>query len=287
MTASIYILRKFASHALLVLASLHSLSTIAAAKPLVLVSIPPQAFFVSRIAGDQVEVQAMLPAGVNHETFEPKMKQLRAFSNAALYIKLGHPAFTFESLWIDQLLAGNPTLKVVNSSEKIKYAADDFHLWTAPDNAALIAAEIGAALKTLLPDQPEIEIRTQALLDEITQLDKALTEQLKPFPSCAFLSFHPAWSYFARRYNLIQLAVEVEGKEPGMLGIAKLLADAKARHIKTFIVEPSSSQEMSRNIGKELQVEPKTIDPLAEDWLGNTSGLGKYLAENLRGCTAH
>ena len=29
-----------------------------------------------------------------------------------------------------------------------------------------------------------------------------------------FLVFHPAWSYFARDYGLIQVSVEQEGKEP-------------------------------------------------------------------------
>ena len=37
-------------------------------KPVVVVSVPPQATFVQAVAGDLVQVVTMLPPGANHET---------------------------------------------------------------------------------------------------------------------------------------------------------------------------------------------------------------------------
>jgi zinc transport system substrate-binding protein len=41
------------------------------ARPTVAVSIPPLAWFVERLAGEEVDVVALLPAGASPEQYEP------------------------------------------------------------------------------------------------------------------------------------------------------------------------------------------------------------------------
>ena len=61
------------------------------ARPVVFVSIPPQAWLVKRLAGDAAEVQTLLAAGANPHTYEPDSRQLRKLSEASLYLTVGMP----------------------------------------------------------------------------------------------------------------------------------------------------------------------------------------------------
>ena len=69
-------------------------------KPIVLVSVPPQAYFVDRLAGPWVTVEIMVPPGASPATFEPSLKQMQAAAQARLYVTVGHPNFPFERTWL-------------------------------------------------------------------------------------------------------------------------------------------------------------------------------------------
>ena len=52
------------------------------------VSIPPQSFFIEKIAPGMFQVEIMIPAGANPHTFEPSIIQLKAISKADLYFEI-------------------------------------------------------------------------------------------------------------------------------------------------------------------------------------------------------
>jgi len=58
-------------------------------KPVVMVSVQPQAYFVQKIAGDLVEVQAMVGTGDDPHTYEPTTEQMRSLTNAQLFFSIG------------------------------------------------------------------------------------------------------------------------------------------------------------------------------------------------------
>jgi glycosyltransferase involved in cell wall biosynthesis len=43
--------------------------------------------------------------------------------------------------------------------------------------------------------------------------------------------YHPAWTYFARDYGLVQIPIETEGKEPSATGVQNLIRQARAENI--------------------------------------------------------
>jgi len=81
------------------------------------VSIIPQKYLAGFIAGDKFEVQAMLPTGSNHETYEPAPRDMEKFSKSKLYLALG--ALDFELTWLDRFKASNPSMRVINTREGI------------------------------------------------------------------------------------------------------------------------------------------------------------------------
>jgi zinc transport system substrate-binding protein len=95
-------------------------------KPVIAVSILPQAEFVEKIAGDQVRVIVMVPQGADPHTYEITSGQLRDLSKAQMYVKVGS-GLDFENVWMDRLIAQNSGMLIVDSSSGIKLRTMEAH----------------------------------------------------------------------------------------------------------------------------------------------------------------
>jgi zinc transport system substrate-binding protein len=120
-----------------------------------------------------------------------------------------------------------------------------------------------------------------AFLHHVDALDAELHQMLAPFRGQAFLVFHPAWGYFARTYDLRQVAVEVEGKSPKPQQLARLIAFARKENIQAIFVQPQFSAKSARTIAREIGAEVIAADPLAEDWAANLRRQAKILSQVL------
>ena len=86
-------------------------------KPTVAVSVLPQEYFVSRIAGDLFNINVMIPPGASPATYEPTPAQLTSLSKTSLYLKMGYTGF--EMAWIDKLASANKAMTIMNTSEGV------------------------------------------------------------------------------------------------------------------------------------------------------------------------
>lgn len=107
-------------------------------KPTVTVTIEPYRYFVNQIAGDDVNVNVMVPAGSSPETYEPSAKQMMELSHSVIYFKVGE--IGFEKTWMEKLHKNAPKMKIVDTSERIESAKTksgyvDPHTWMSVDNA--------------------------------------------------------------------------------------------------------------------------------------------------------
>lgn len=85
--------------------------------PLVVaVTIEPQAYMVGKVAGDLVETVVMVPGGADPHTYEPKASQMRAVSDADLYVATG---LEFEHAWLPKFKSANPRLTLVHADEDV------------------------------------------------------------------------------------------------------------------------------------------------------------------------
>jgi len=90
-----------------------------------------------------------------------------------------------------------------------------------------------------------------------------------------FIVFHPAFGYFAKRYELEQIAIEKEGKEPSVKYIKKVIDFAKEHNIKRIFVAPQFSQKSAKQIAKHINGVVKSINPLAQKWDENILNIAK------------
>lgn len=253
-----------------------------AGKPLVVVSVLPQAYFVRRIAGELVDVEALIPPGANPATYEPTVRQMRAFTDASLYVKVGHPNFPFESAWLDRLLGEAPELPVVDCSRGIQRLPGDPHVWLSPAVARSIAAHLAESLGTLLPAQEDLlQANLQSLLADIDELDDELRRELGEHSGGKILVFHAAWGYFVREYGLIQVAIEQGHREPTAQQLETLIEEAREEGLSRIFMQPQFPRRSAELLAEEIGAEVVTIDPLAPDWLANLRRVGYSFKEAL------
>jgi zinc transport system substrate-binding protein len=247
----------------------------------VAVTILPQAEFVERIGGDKVDVTVMIPPGASPHTYEPTPSQMVSLSNAKLYAKVG-TAIDFEIAWMDELIATNPAMLVVDCSQGVTLqemtvpdedepaGGMDPHIWTSPRNAAIMVQNIANGLIQIDPvNQDYYQQNRDAYLQEINKLDTDIRDGLVGVQNRVFMVYHPAFGYFAAEYGLTQLPVETEGKEPTAAGIQHLIEQARKYDIKVVFAEPQFNPQSAEVIANEIGGQVILIDPLAEDYLAN------------------
>ena len=208
----------------------------------VFVSILPQKFFVEKVGDDLVDVIVMVEPGADAHTFEPKPQQLVALSKARIYFSIG---IEFEKVWLKRFKATNPNIRVVQTDSGIKkipmktlydlnyrgkehrhgrdashrgdhpHELDDPHIWLSPPLVIIQAQHIRDGLIAIDPvHAPVYKANCDRFIAELYDLDKELRDILDVKKDFQFMVFHPSWGYFAHTYNLKQVPVEAEGKEP-------------------------------------------------------------------------
>ena len=81
--------------------------------------------------------------------------------------------------------------------------------------------------------------------------------------------FHPSWGYFAKAYGLIQLTIEIEGKDPKPKALQKIISQAQKEGIKAIFTQQEFSDKSARVIARELGINVIKETPLAKDWSAN------------------
>ena len=249
-------------------------------KLIVFVSILPQADFVRQLGGDQVEVSVMMPPGANEHNYEPDTGQLKALSQADLYIKVGH--LPFEDAWMKRFISTNRDMLVVDSSQSIETIDHNPHIWLSPRLVKIQAEIISTALIQLDSENQDYYLqRKQVFLKELDKLDREITATLSGVKDKSFLVYHPAWGYFARDYGLQEVAIEEHGKEPGAREMSRVINYAKKNQIKTVFDSSQHSTHSADAIAAELGARVVLLDPLPADYMDNMRKVAETMATEL------
>ena len=238
----------------------------------VTVTISPYKYFVDQIAKGKVDVNVMVSNGNNPETYEPYAQQMMELSKSALYLKVG--SIGFEQTWMKKLQDNAPEMKVIDTSVGIKPAKTpggniDPHVWMSCSNARIIASNILKALCELEPkNKAFFEKNYQSLLSIIDKRDCTIKESFKKDPDLVrkFVIYHPILTYFARDYQLEQLAIEEEGREPSASQLKSLIERARKEKIKFCLIQAEFANRNTTTFINESHTKPMNINPLQGDW---------------------
>lgn len=214
----------------------------------------------------------MVSNGNNPETYEPYAQQMMELSRSALYLKVG--SIGFEQTWMKKLQDNAPDMKVIDTSTGITPAKTpggntDPHVWMSCKNARIISGNIFKALCQLEPENKTFfQKNYQLLLSSIDRQDSIIRKSFKDNPEMfrKFVIYHPILTYFARDYQLEQLAIEEEGREPSAAQLKSLIERARKEKIRYCLIQAEFANRNTTTFIKESHTKAMDINPLQADW---------------------
>jgi len=258
-------------------------------KLVVYATISPQKEMIEAVGGDKVKVNILVPQGSDPHNTDLKPNQLIELSKAKIYVMVGS-GIEFEVKSIDKIRDLNKNMVIIDSSNGIELIGmsesnhegeegKDPHIWTSLRNGKIMVQNIYEGLVAVDPINKEYYLKNRdEYMDRLDDADNYIKNELKELDNRSFMIFHPSWGYFAKDYNLNQIAIEVEGKEPTLQSLALIVEEAKNENIKTIFVSPGFSSKAAEIITKEIEGKIEVLDPLAENYIENL----KITAEKIK-----
>jgi len=252
----------------------------------VVVTVGPQEEFVKRVGGERVNVTVMVPPGADPHTYEPLPNQMKQVQNAQIYFQVGSDV-EFELAWMDKLTSINPQMKLVNTSTGIQLIPNtaeseegsDPHVWVSPRNAKVMVENIYQSLVQADPENKDYYTKNRdEYLKELDELDKTIIQKLSGKNNTKIMVYHPAWAYLCKDYNLQQISIEQDGKEPTPQAIVSLVDTARRENIKVVFVSPEFSTSNAQVIASEIGGKVVAVDPLSNDYLKNMQKVAEAFA---------
>lgn len=262
-------------------------------KPVVTVSILPLKTFVEEIAGNDFEINLLLPPGSSPANFTLVPSQLKNIARSEVWFRIGHIGFEYS--WRDKIEQANRSMKVVNLSEGLDLISDEYlpsgeksklaginpHTWLSPTLVKQMASRITEELLLLNPEMKgEYQENSARFIAKINELESEIKSALKDFENRQFIMFHPSLSYFAREYGLVQYSLEPGGKEPTPQRMAALVDFAKEEGIRAIYIQSDFDREQARVFAEEIDGEVVQMWPLNPAWFENLREITELLTEH-------
>ena len=262
----------------------------AQAKPMVAVTVAPQAAFVREVAGDLVTLVTMMPPGANHETYSPPPQDMEQLSTAGLYLAMGLPPERTNLL--PKLAEMNRNMKIIDMQNEVAkvypprfFAPDDQdpHIWLSPKRAVVMVRITARELAALDPaNRATYEANAARLIDQIEATDREILAKFQGFSLRTIIVYHPAFGYFADDYRLEMVALEEEGKEADPRRMREIIDMAREKGIKVIFYQEDIDGRQSRTFADELGGQAEKVSPMAADYVENLKRIATAFAIGLK-----
>ena len=253
----------------------------------VVVSIAPLKPLVEGILGDDFEITVLVPQGASPETFEPTPKQLHEVESARFVFGTGLLEFEQELL---QRIARKE--QIVNLSEGIELIGGscshahsghthgiDPHIWCSPRALLKMTSNAYNAIISDMPDSTKYKMAYNDLYIKLADLNMEVAKMCYEGSRKNFIIYHPALTYLARDYNLKQIAIEKEGKEPNAKHIAKVIQLARQDSIKHILYQSEFPASSVSVICEDTGATAVEINPLEENIVDNIRHIATLITQ--------
>ncbi|HUP17621.1 MAG TPA: metal ABC transporter substrate-binding protein [Acidimicrobiia bacterium] len=254
---------------------------------------------VSRLGGDEIELQVMIPRGVDPHDFSPSAQQVAAISSADLIVANG---LELEEGLEDVLAqAKSEGITVIEVGEEVDprpsgeeegdgHGAFDPHFWQDPirmkaavDVISLWLVTVGVAEATDLTAEYQDQI-------DATYADIVSILDVIPSERRLLVTNHDAFGYFADRYGFEVIGTIIPGgstlAEPSSAEIAALVETIIANDVPAIFVENIGSVGLADILAAETGTDIEVVQ-LVSDALGEPgSETGTYLGMLIHNASA-
>lgn len=267
----------------------------------IVASIIPLGDFCRQLGGEGVEVQVLIPPGASPHVFEPLPSVIAKAAQARLFVCIGAGLEPWaakvlssrrtEAPVVVEAAQGFPLIQEVAGhrhaeASKLEpgphyhkppehkppaakagglHQSGNPHIWLDPVLAGEICRKIAAALILVDPERRRTyETNLKNYLKDLEDLDQEILTRVSAWRLKDYVCFHPAYTYFARRYGLREVGViEVApGREPTPRHLQKIVAAIRQYGIRVVFAEPQLSPRVAEVIAQEAGVKVLILDPM-------------------------
>lgn len=245
-------------------------------KPNVIVTLFPQYDMVRAIAKDKVNLELLLPAGVEPHSYEPTPNTIIRINESDLFVYTSDIMETWISNLFTELNDQGPI--VVNSSNGVELITHleeehsdeedhdeeyDPHFWLDPLNAKIMAENITAGLIEMDPENADFyQANANIYLSELDKLDQEFIDLFNRVKLNKIIyGGHFAFGYLSNRFN-IEILSPYTGyspdAEPSISSLAELINVMQENQIKVIfyeeLVDPKIARTISEQTGANIEV---------------------------------
>ena len=231
-------------------------------------SIYPITMIVEEIGGHRVEVTTIVPAGADPHHFELTPSSAKAIHESEAVFMIGGD---FDS-WILGTQSGHSGVRAVLHqplSDSLIETGGSFnpHFWLDPLLAKRMGEYIGLTLVTVdNANRSYYDMQVARFTARMDSLHVSMTSRIEATGIRSFVAFHPAWTYFARRYGLVEAGVVEKSpeQEPSARWVARLIRNIESQMIPVMIIEEASDPGIVESIVRDTGIEVIRLDPVGD-----------------------
>lgn len=269
------------------------------ARPLrVLTTFAPIHSWTLNVAGPDAIVENLLPGDVGPHDFQLRPQDLRKIRQADLVVANG---LGMES-WLDKAIRNNAKdagRRIIRTSDGLKDQllyhlpvlsldpkgarkahdhdhhhdhdheaageAPNPHVWLDPVFAQHGVSNIVEGLCAADPTHAEgYRQRAAVFINRLQSLDRDLASAVAGITNRGIVTYHDAFPYFCRRYQLDLVGVieEVPSVDPSPKYLATLSAVIRSRGVQAIFTEPQFNPRLVRQLSKDLGIRFAELDVL-------------------------
>jgi ABC-type Zn uptake system ZnuABC Zn-binding protein ZnuA len=271
-------------------------------RPRVVASFPALYAWSVNVAGDFADVESLLPPRADPHTYSFTIADARRLNRADLIVING---LGLEG-WLPNVRRTSPVMtnKLVSVttglSQQLLYGEQHHHhgpdskpgghgheqanehTWLDPVLAAHGVSNILAALQRIDPAHAAgYASNAQAYVARLHRLDADIRQKLAGATNRAIVTYHDAFAYFARRYDL-QIAGVVEqqpGASPSPRHLSELRQTMRSRNITTVFVPPGGRVPLAPRLLNDFGARLAELDTLETGAL-SPSAYEKQMTDN-------
>ena len=171
--------------------------------------------------------------------------------------------------FMDKVTEQQKKLKVIDASRGIELIHDDEgdnpHVWLSVTDAIVQVRNIADQLKEADPAHADAyEKNAAAYIEKLTALKTEMHAALDNVPHKDIVTFHEAFPYFAKEFNLniIGVVEREPGTEPTPTELQETIEQVNALPTKVLFTEPQYSPAAAETIARETGAKIYTLDPV-------------------------
>ena len=171
--------------------------------------------------------------------------------------------------FMDKVTEQQKKLKVIDASRGIELIHDDEgdnpHVWLSVTDEIAQVRNIADQLKEADPAHADkYEKNAAAYIEKLTALKNEMHAALDNVPHKDIVTFHEAFPYFAKEFNLniIGVVEREPGTEPTPTELQETIEQVNALPTKVLFTEPQYSPAAAETIARETGAKIYTLDPV-------------------------